>query len=221
MAQPDGQPPLHGSTNDRYLMPTPDDLRASRDLAVGVLQGLSDTDWSASLTDLDIDVNQLCAHMIRTSFWYAFDLCATETDLAAVVPEVDATKPPPELVRALHVGAELLATVVAAAPAGARGFHPFGQADASGFAAMGCDEIIVHTHDIATGLGLDFEPPHDLAGRVLARLFPWAEGPEDPWTLLQWANGRIALPGRPQLAKWKWHCAPLAEWDGTAPVITN
>jgi hypothetical protein len=112
--------------------------------------------------------------------------------------------------------AAVLADVVRAAPPAARAFHPAGVADPSGFAAMGCDEILVHTGDIATGLGIGFEPPAGLCARVLARLFPWAPGDAEPWPALQWANGRIGLPGHErQDADWYWHCAPLEEWDGT------
>ena len=93
-----------------------------------------------------------------------------------------------------------------------------GTADASGFAAMACDEILIHTRDAGTGLGADFEPAADLAGRILARLFPWYEPVPDPWSALLHANGRIALPGRVhQAEQWRWHCAPLTEWDGSEP----
>jgi hypothetical protein len=80
---------------------------------------------------------------------------------------------------------------------------------------MACDELLVHTDDAARGLGSEFYPDSALAGRVLARLFPW----HDPWQTLLWANGRIDLPGRRNQAAWAWHCAPIAEWDGTPPRI--
>jgi hypothetical protein len=41
------------------------------------------------------------------------------------------------------------------------------------------------------------------------------------WTTLPallWANGRVALPGHPRQARWRWHCAPLEEWDGVNPA---
>lgn len=82
-------------------------------------------------------------------------------------------------------------------PPHARGFHPMGAADPSGFAAMACDEILVHTHDAGTGLEADFRPSAALAARVLTRLFPWHEPGDDPWTTLLWANGRLDLPGAP------------------------
>jgi hypothetical protein len=103
---------------------------------------------------------------------------------------------------------------VDAAPPGIRGFHPAGAADPSGFAAMACDELLVHTNDAARGLGLRFTPDPELAGRVLARLFPWHDPGDDAWQTLLWANGRIDLPGHPNQANWAWHCAPLADWNG-------
>ena len=56
---------------------------------------------------------------------------------------------PAELVRTIDTFATVLARVTDASPPGARGWHPFGLADASGFAAMACDEFLVHTDDVA------------------------------------------------------------------------
>lgn len=36
--------------------------------------------------------------------------------------------------------------------------------------------------------------------------------------LLLWATGRGELPGRDRLTRWRWHCTPLDEGDGTEPV---
>jgi len=125
---------------------------------------------------------------------------------------------PAKLLTSLRSAAVVCATMVDALPADQRGFHPMGNADASGFAAMACDEILIHTRDAGTGLGAEFTAETGLAGRVLARLFPWYEPVPDPWTALLHANGRIDLPGRQhQPERWQWHCAPLAEWDGTVP----
>jgi hypothetical protein len=84
---------------------------------------------------------------------------------------------------------------------------------------MACDELLVHGDDAARGLGLEFDHDAPLAAQVLARLFPWhTVGPgDDPWQILLWANGRIDLEGRPHQGRWRWHSAPLAEWDGTGP----
>jgi len=194
-----------------------EDLRASRDLCVALLRTVSDRDWSETVPDLDMDVAHLVAHISQTGYWYSIDLTAGGDDVTAVVPQVDAAASPDDLIMSIHVGGDLLAAAVAGAPEESRGFHPYGQADPSGFAAMACDEMLIHSHDIARAYDVDFEPPAELADRVVKRLFPWIAGDQDPWTLLQFANGRIALAGEPRREKWRWHCAPLSEWDGTIP----
>ena len=83
---------------------------------------------------------------------------------------------------------------------------------------MGMDELLVHTHDITSGLGSAIEPDEAAARSVLDRLFPWWPRHADPSSALLWANGRIALPGHDRLgAEWLWHSAPVEEWDGTIP----
>jgi hypothetical protein len=125
---------------------------------------------------------------------------------------------PADLVATLATSAALLTRVVDTTPPEARGSHPHGLADASGFAAMACDELLVHTADAGHALGRAFTPSADLAEATLRRLFPWAPSGTDPWTTLLWANDRADLPGHERQIGWRWHCAPLAEWDGTNPA---
>ncbi|MFR9804744.1 hypothetical protein ACL02T_21030 [Pseudonocardia sp. RS010] len=56
-----------------------------------------------------------------------------------------------------------------------------------------------------------------LTAHVLRRLVPWAPHEGRSWPTLRWANGRTSRGARPRLETWRWHCAPLAEWDGTGP----
>lgn len=205
------------------MMPSLEHLRTTRDLTVDFLRSVQDRDWSTAVPELDFDVTKLVGHMSQTNFWYAIDLAAGGKDLVAVVPEIQLDKSPSELTDSVGVGVDVLAAVIEAASAGARGFHPFGQADRTGYAAMACDEMLVHTHDLACAFGTGFAPPAELAEAVLSRLFPWIDpaaagfADTDPWTLLLFANGRISLPGHERRRRWRWHCAPLAEWDGTTP----
>jgi hypothetical protein len=74
---------------------------------------------------------------------------------------------------------------------------------------MACDELLIHTNDAGRGLGLVFEPDPAQCARVRARLFPNAPLDVEPWDSLRWANGRIALPGRPRQQKWRWYCSPV------------
>ena len=122
-----------------------------------------------------------------------------------------------EVLTQLRAATEVLARVVDAAPPQERGLHPWGSADASGFAGMGCAELLLHAGDLAEDQRLDWTPPPGLAAATRARLFPWAPSDADPWTALRWATGRGELPGRAPVSSWRWHCAPLAEWDGTQP----
>ena len=112
--------------------------------------------------------------------------------------------------------AGVLAVVATASAPTVRGFHTMGRPDPSGYIAMGCVEIVVHTDDISRGLGATYRPPAALCQRVVARLFPWAPTDIDSWTALQWATGRLELPGYGHTpANWAWHASPLAEWDGS------
>jgi uncharacterized protein (TIGR03083 family) len=117
-----------------------------------------------------------------------------------------------DVLELLEASGRLLAVVVRAAKEGDRGFHPFGTADAEGTAGMGCVEVLVHGGDIAAGLGLPFDPPPDVCARTLARMFPDRRADRDPWTTLQWATGRISIPGLPDGEDgWRWHSALLAD----------
>ena len=199
---------------------SPDDVRSAAAVCREALSELVDLDWSVRAGELDWSCRQTLEHIPNTQLFYASQLALAATDRLprAIGGEDQLTVA--ELLLALEVNAAILEHVVRAASASTRAFHPAGMADPSGFAAMGCDEILIHTADIAAGLGIDFKPPEDLCGRVLVRLFPWAPTDVGHWDSLMWANGRIALDESPQDENWRWHCAPLSEWDGRIPRRT-
>jgi uncharacterized protein (TIGR03083 family) len=196
------------------------DIRAAADAVLALLGAAVDRDWSVPVPGLDFTVASVVAHAVEAPIWYAVDLWEGPTDNAAYEVRARADAGNGRLLNSLVAGTAVCAASVDAAPSSTRGFHPCGAPDPEGFAAMACDELLVHGHDAARGLGLTFAPDDDLAERVLLRLFPWHadDRPDDPWTALLWANGRITPPGRPRREGWRWHCAPLAEWDGTDPL---
>ena len=199
-------------------MLTADDVRACRDECVEYLQAVADRDWTSAIPEIDMHVAGVVAHVAGANMWYSIDLSAQGGDVEAIVPEVDSDAGPSSLILAFRTAASVLASVVATSADDVRGFHPFGQADPSGFATISCDEMIVHTHDVSRAFDREFSPSPELAAKVLRRLFPWAvDVDDDPWVALQWANGRIAVDEHERLSKWRWHCAPLAEWDGEQP----
>jgi hypothetical protein len=100
----------------------------------------------------------------------------------------------------------LLVAMVATWTAHADTGRPFGVADPDCFAAAaGVVEVLVHTHDIAQGLGVPWQPPDETCRRALARQFPDAPTDCDPWPTLLWATGRGELPGRSPITSWSWH----------------
>lgn len=173
------------------------------------LRAHADGDWQASIPDLDFSVRQVVAHVAQCCLFYATDLSAAGPDLTSIELTVNADAEPTMLIDTLHTAASMVANAVDAAPGSVLGFHPWGDADRSGFAAMACDEMLIHTDDAARGLGAAFTPPRELPEAILRRLFPEVATEPDPWQQLRWANGRIALGGAPRRERWKWHCSPL------------
>jgi uncharacterized protein (TIGR03083 family) len=182
-----------------------------------LLGGAVEEDWTRRIPGMEWTVAQAVAHTCDGLLWYATDFTAGERELSTMDMRVRPETPPADLVTTLGSFATVLARVIDGAEPGERGWHPFGLADGSGFAAMGCDELLVHTADAAKGLELPFTPSDELSGATMRRLFPWAPDGTEPWRTLLWANGREDLPGQERQTPWRWHCAPLSEWDGTNP----
>jgi len=196
----------------------PDDLLLAAGVAVECLAAGAAGAWEVPAGSLPLSCRATLDHTIDTLLWYSVQLATGARQALPWPRRGDPAGRVPFLLTTLRSSAAVLAAVVRAVDPSTRAFHTVGMADPEGFTAMGCDEILVHTDDLARGLGVDFEPPSDLCAAVLERLFPWAPADGDPFAELLWANGRIALGDRPRLAAdWSWHCAPLDEWDGTIP----
>jgi uncharacterized protein (TIGR03083 family) len=195
---------------------TGDDVLVAAELVERTLEAHQGADWSAQVPGLEFSVAAAVAHVAGVLLWYAADLWSGREDAPFDVA-VRASAPNDRLVTSVTASARALAAGIDAAPADTRGFHPFGSPDPGGFAAMACDELLVHGDDAARGLGAVFSPDRRLAEEILGRLFPWhaLAMADDPWEVLLWANGRRELEGRDVQARWRWHTAPLAEWDGT------
>ncbi len=192
-----------------------DDVRVTFTSVADMLEQAAPDDerWDAPAGAIDWSCRFTLAHIADCGTWYGANLARRSTRIVEC-GEHSPTATVPILIDALRSSGALLAAAVIAAAPEDRGCHPFGMADRSGFAAMGCDEVIVHGLDLATTLGLAFDPPRDVCERVLRRLFPWAPAAAEPWAALLWANGRAPLGDLEAESLWLWHCAPLAEWDG-------
>jgi hypothetical protein len=196
--------------------PKPDDLVAVTDLCAEAMTALAVRDWTTPAADTDWTCRETLEHLCSLAFAHQLTTRASSFRPIAIVVRPDA--PIEDLIWTMRVLMYVLADVARAAPSDARAFHPAGSADPSGWIAMGMDELLVHTGDIAAAFGTAFAPPDDVACAVLDRLFPWWPRESEPWRALRWANGREGLSGHTSPgASWLWHCSPLDEWDGTIP----
>ncbi|WP_331767107.1 hypothetical protein [Embleya sp. NBC_00896] len=205
---------------------TADDLDRAVQLAVATLREAPAAAWESKAGSLTWDCWETVEHLSDDLFAYAVQLGPRTPPLTGNVPYVWASRRPggpsnavhadhaagpAGLLQVLEASGALLVAMVRTSPADVRAYHSHGVSDPEGFAAMGVVETLVHTHDLAEGLGLGWTPPADLCARVLARLFPDAPSATDPWPTLLWATGRAELPGHPRLTTWRWYGAPLAE----------
>ncbi|MFF2656364.1 maleylpyruvate isomerase N-terminal domain-containing protein [Kitasatospora sp. NPDC058032] len=186
-----------------------DDVRAALGELTAVLGPAAEAGgahWEAPAGLLEWSCWETAAHIAHDLLAYAGQLAARPADRylpmdLTVRPEAG----PAEVLTVVTACAQLLATALDAAPPTLRAYH-HGPCDPAGFAAMGVTETLLHTHDIALGLGLEWRPPQRLATAVLARLFPDAPA-GDPVDVLLWCTGRGELDGRPRRTSWSWRAA--------------
>jgi len=205
---------------------TADDLELAVQLAVSVLRTAPPDAWDAKAGTLEWDCWETVEHLSDDLFAYAAQLAPKTPPVDTEVPFVWESRRPSGPANAVHANREagpdgllqvleacggLLVAMVRTVSPDVRAHHGYGLADAEGFAAMGIVETLVHTHDLAEGLGLSWEPPAGLCSRVLGRLFPDAPQDTAPWPTLLWATGRTDLPGHARLTTWRWYAAPIAE----------
>ena len=211
------------STEAGRLPVTADDVDQAVQLAVAALREAPPAAWDGRAGSLEWDCWETVEHLSDDLFVYAAQLGPRTPSLDGHVPFVWESRRPggpgnaihadraagaTGLLQVLEASGALLVAMVHTTPATVRAYHSYGVSDPEGFAAMGVVETLVHTHDLAEGLGLAWDPPADLCSRVLTRLFP--DAPEDsaPWPTLLWATGRAELPGHPRLTTWRWNGAP-------------
>ncbi|MCP3822550.1 hypothetical protein NLX86_32045 [Streptomyces sp. A3M-1-3] len=202
---------------------TADDVDQAVRLAVTTLREAPPAAWASEAGSLEWTCWETVEHLSDDLFAYAAQLGPKQPPLTGEVPFIwesrrpggpanaihaDRAAGPAGLLQVLEASGALLVAMVRTTPAQVRAYHGSGVSDPEGFAAMGIVETLVHTHDLAEGLGLPWDPPADLCARVLARLFPDAPGDTAPWPTLLWSTGRTELPGRPRLTTWRWYGAP-------------
>lgn len=182
------------------------DLEAAVASVSATLRQVTGRDWSAGAGMLEWDCWHTAEHLGDCLLSYAGQLVARPaTRYVRFLASVDTDASAGEVLEFAEAGGGILVAVLRAASPQARAYHPTGMLSPAGFAALGCVETLLHGQDIAQGLGLDLDPPRDLCARLLAARFPDAPADLseiDAWTALQWATGRVAVPGHDRLARW-------------------
>lgn len=196
---------------------TADDVTTAVAAAVTALPAAPDADWSVRAGSLEWDCWETAEHVADDLFCYAAQLGAdgmtddlpfqAEANYDGGEPNtirVPTAAGPAGLFAVLTAMGALLASMVRTSDPLVRAQHTYGFADPEASAAMGVLETVVHTHDLACGLGVGWEPDRDLCARVLARLMPDVARSDDAWVDLLWGTGRLGLPGRPRRTRWGW-----------------
>lgn len=171
-------------------MTTPGSVGAAVDEMVRVLTPHAGADWGVRAGSLDWSCWETAAHVAHDLTAYAMQLAARPDD--AYLPLDLVVRPgadPARLLAIVRGAGRLLSTAIDTAGPQARAWH-WGPTDPAGFAALGMNEILVHTYDIAQGLGLDWLPPPGPARTILTRLFPEAPAGDDPADVLLRCTGR-------------------------------
>ncbi len=202
---------------------TADDVQTTVAAAIDALLPAADRDWSVPAGALMWTCWETAEHIADDLFAYAVQLGPAKPSATTYVPvawerkydgapaaSIYAEKKAgvTGLLEVLEACGALLTAMVRVTPPEKRSFHSSGLSDVEGFAALGCVEVIAHTHDIATGLGVAWNPQLDVCERVLSRLFSdIAAGFPAAETFL-WATGRGELPGQPRLTSWRVDATP-------------
>ncbi len=207
------------------------DVTAAVGHAVAALSAASTADWNVPAAGLAWTCWETAEHLCDDLFSYAAQLGPKVPSLEKELPLrwkreypngpanaifVDREAGPAGLLQVLEAGGAILAAMVATTSPTVRSHHAYGASDPEGFGAMGIVETLTHTFDIATGLGIDWNPPAQLSDRALCRLFPDAPDDPDRWQVLLWCTGRGELPGRPRRTDWQWDGSVRTEKEGSA-----
>ena len=170
---------------------TPDDVVAAAATAEAALRPVAGRDWSVRAGPLEWDVDETITHMIGAAAKYTLYLASRCEHFIglSVTRWPDATNE--EVIDSVVPVAAGLAAVAALTPSGVRAYHVAGPSSAANYIARACVELLVHTDDALSGLGVAFAPPADLCRRVLAEQFPDAAAAGNAW------HGLLAASGRP------------------------
>jgi hypothetical protein len=185
---------------------TADDLRTLSDLVAAAWMSAVDADWSRPAGTLAWSCLETADHAVDCVYAPAFFLASRRLDAYPEIGEhltLGATATPALLVESLAIAARMLVGTVAEAEPDVRAIifqrPEVIVAPPADFLPRGAMELILHAHDVCSGLGVPFEPPADLCHRLREHTRPWPmwttfwqglAATDDPWGDLLTGSGR-------------------------------
>lgn len=168
----------------------PETLERTAELVVATLLPTIDADWSVRAGTLEWDVDYTLGHMAGGPAKHALYLASRSPRFIAVTtggwPDVTRL----ERIHAISDSTAAVANLARMCAPEDRGFHVTGMHNGEEFCVLGCEELLLHTHDVALGLGLHFEPPAELCRKLLEADGRGLAGRGEPWPTMLWASGR-------------------------------
>jgi hypothetical protein len=184
----------------------PDVLDVAVAECVQVVRAGSGSDWSVRAGRLDWTCRATALHIASDLVGYTGRLTAPRERGYVPFEVVFEEEPDAEgMAEAIRSTGGLLSAAARTAAPGVLSWHPFGMAGPVDLCAMGVVEGLVHAHDIAEGLGIQWQAPGALAARPLEHLFGQAREPGDAWRELLVATGRVPGPDGIHATSWRWH----------------
>jgi uncharacterized protein (TIGR03083 family) len=157
-------------------------------------------DWSVPAGTLEWSCFTTADHTVDCVFSYAFFLASRAQDGYPPFSELHALPgaTPSNIVDGLRASCTLLSSAIRTAAPDVRAILYYRPEPTTGsppdFAARGAHELILHAHDVCTGLGIPFDPPRDLCRRLRDHTRDWPYGTavttDDPWSDLLERSGR-------------------------------
>ena len=168
------------------------------ELAVVSLTSVADRNWSVAAGDLEWSCWQTLDHLVDCVLSYALQLAGRAQTGWLALQELHAlpSATPPQLVEAFGAVSQTFVAVVRAAPERVTASDGLHELDIPDWVARATFEVLLHVHDVLTGLGGRFEPPPEVCAATLASPALWGidrargENAVDAWDALLVVSGR-------------------------------
>ncbi len=177
---------------------TSDELAALADFSIDALTEVVDADWSTRAGVLEWSCWQTVDHMVDCLFSYAMQIGARAQSGYLPFEELHAKleATPLDLVSGLRSVTALLVAVVRDSPGTVTASDGVLELGLAEWCARAAYELVLHTHDVVSGLGRDLDPPMELCRVIMESDALWmlnsehAKGGSDPWAALLLGSGR-------------------------------